>query len=53
MRRRFDNDLAPAAVRRILEKSSKAVGERREITALFTDVEAFSAMTPTQMRPPS
>jgi adenylate cyclase len=45
MRRRFDHDLAPAVVRRILEKPSRAVGERREITALFTDVEGFSAMT--------
>jgi adenylate cyclase len=45
MRRRFDHELAPAVVRRILEKPPKTVGERREITALFTDVEGFSAMT--------
>jgi adenylate cyclase len=45
MRRRFEHELAPAVVRRILEKPLKTVGERREITALFTDVEGFSAMT--------
>jgi adenylate cyclase len=45
MRRSVNHDLAPAVVRRLLERPAKAVGERREITALFTDVEGFSAMT--------
>jgi adenylate cyclase len=47
MRRPFDYDLAPAFVHRILEKhgARKPIGGRREITALFTDIEGFSAMT--------
>jgi adenylate cyclase len=47
VRSRFEQHLAPAVVRRILERPSmlKLSGERREITALFTDVEGFTAMT--------
>jgi adenylate cyclase len=45
--RRFEQQLAPALVRRILAKPTalKLIGERREVTALFTDLEGFSAMT--------
>lgn len=44
---RFEQHLAPAVVRRILERPGmlKLIGERREVTALFTDVEGFTAMT--------
>jgi adenylate cyclase len=47
VRSRFEQHLAPAVVRRILERpgSPKLSGERREVTALFTDVEGFTAMT--------
>jgi adenylate cyclase len=47
VRSRFEQHLAPAVVRRILERPglSKLSGERREVTALFTDVEGFTAMT--------
>jgi adenylate cyclase len=47
VRRRFEQHLAPAVVRRIVENPSlvKLAGERREVTALFTDVEGFTAMT--------
>lgn len=47
VRRRLEQHLAPAVVRRILETPGipKLSGERREITALFTDVEGFTAMT--------
>jgi len=47
MRRRFEQHLAPALVRRILEKPAalKLIGERRDITALFTDIEGFCTMT--------
>lgn len=47
MRRRFEQHLAPALVRRILEKPNalKLIGERRDVTALFTDIEGFCAMT--------
>lgn len=46
-RSRLEQHLAPAVVRRILEKPGlvKLRGERREVTALFTDVEGFTAMT--------
>jgi adenylate cyclase len=46
-RSRLEQHLAPAVVRRILEKPGlgKLRGERREVTALFTDVEEFTAMT--------
>jgi adenylate cyclase len=44
-RRRFEQYLAPAVVRRIFEAPTelKLSGERREVTALFTDVEGFTA----------
>jgi adenylate cyclase len=47
VRRRFEQHLAPAVVRRIVEQPGllKFRGERREVTALFTDVEGFTAMT--------
>jgi adenylate cyclase len=47
VRRRFEQHLAPAVVRRIVEEPGlmKLTGERREVTALFTDVEGFTAMT--------
>jgi adenylate cyclase len=46
-RSRLEQHLAPAVVRRILEKPGlvKLRGEQREVTALFTDVEGFTAMT--------
>jgi adenylate cyclase len=47
VRSRFEQHLTPAVVRRIIETPSlpKLSGERREITALFTDVEDFTTMT--------
>jgi adenylate cyclase len=47
VRRRFEQHLAPAVVDRIVQDpdSVKLSGERREVTALFTDVENFTAMT--------
>ena len=47
VRRRFEQHLAPAVVDRIVRNPDavKLSGERREITALFTDVESFTAMT--------
>jgi adenylate cyclase len=47
VRSRFEQHLAPAVVRLILERPAlaKLRGERREVTALFTDVEGFTAMT--------
>ncbi len=47
LRSRFEQHLAPAVVRRILERPGlvKLRGERREVTALFTDVEGFTATT--------
>jgi len=47
VRSRFEQHLAPAVVRRILEKPGllKLSGELREVTALFTDIEGFTAMT--------
>jgi adenylate cyclase len=47
VRRRFEQHLAPAVVRRIVEEPGlmKLSGERREVTAFFTDVESFTAMT--------
>jgi adenylate cyclase len=47
VRSRLEQHLAPAVVRRILERPglAKLSGERREVTALFTDVEGFTAMT--------
>src|SRR5215475_2545426 len=47
VRSRFEQHLAPAVVRRIFERPRllKLCGERREVTALFTDIEGFTAMT--------
>jgi adenylate cyclase len=47
LRRRFEQHLAPAVVRRIVENPHlvRLEGEVREITALFTDIEDFTAMT--------
>jgi adenylate cyclase len=47
VRRRFEQHLAPAVVQRIVERPDlvKLTGERREVTALFTDIEGFTAMT--------
>ena len=47
VRHRFEQHLSPAVVRRIVEHPSlmKLAGERREVTALFTDIEGFTAMT--------
>jgi adenylate cyclase len=47
VRRRFEQRLAPAIVRRIIEDPDlvKLRGERREITSLFTDIEGLTAMT--------
>lgn len=45
LRRRFESHLAPAVVERIARNPEllKLAGERREVTALFTDVEGFTA----------
>jgi adenylate cyclase len=45
--RRLEQHLAPAVVRRIVEEPDlvKLDGERREVTALFTDIEGFTATT--------
>jgi len=47
VRSRLEQHLAPAVVRRILARPGlvKLSGEWREVTALFTDVEGFTAMT--------
>jgi adenylate cyclase len=47
IRRRFEQHLAPAVVRRIVDEPEllKLNGERRQVTALFTDIESFTAMT--------
>lgn len=47
VRHSFEQRLAPAVVRRLVEEPGvlKLTGERRELTALFTDVEGFTAMT--------
>ena len=47
VRHRLEQHLAPAVVALIAASPSvlKLAGERREITALFTDVEGFTAMT--------
>ena len=47
LRQRFAQHLAPAVVERIAANPSvlKLRGERRQITALFTDVENFTGMT--------
>lgn len=47
IRRRFEQHLAPSVVARIVERPDlvRFEGERREITALFTDIEGFTALT--------
>jgi adenylate cyclase len=47
VRRKFEQHLAPAVVRRIVEQPElmKLRGERREVTAMFTDIESFTSMT--------
>jgi adenylate cyclase len=47
LRQRFAQHLAPAVVERIVAAPSvlKLRGERRQVTALFTDIEGFTAMT--------
>jgi adenylate cyclase len=47
IRRRFEQHLAPAVVRRIVDHPGllKLEGELRTVTALFTDVEGFTAMS--------
>ncbi len=47
LRRRFEQHLAPGIVARIVAspESLKLSGERRRVTALFTDIEGFSALT--------
>lgn len=47
IRRRFEQHLPAAVVRRMLAEPGllKLAGEARQITALFTDIEGFTAMT--------
>jgi len=47
IRSRFEQHLSPEVVKRIAENPDllKLGGEKREITALFTDIEDFTAMT--------
>lgn len=47
IRRRFEQHLAPAVVARIVDRPDivRFKGERREITALFTDIEGFTSLT--------
>ncbi len=47
LRGRFEQHLAPAIVARILSSPDavRLEGETREVTAIFTDVEGFTAMT--------
>ena len=46
LRARFERHLAPAVIQRIVanEDEPKLSGERREVTALFTDIEGFTGM---------
>ena len=46
LRARFERHLAPQVIQRIIanEDQPKLSGERREITALFTDIEGFTGM---------
>lgn len=46
IRRRFEQHLAPGVVARIVEDPTllKLAGERREVTALFTDLEGFTSL---------
>jgi adenylate cyclase len=45
VRHRLEQHLAPAVVRRIVERPDlvKLTGEQREVTSLFTDIEGFTA----------
>ena len=47
MRRRFEQHLAPEVVSRLVAQPEllRLEGEMREITAVFTDIEGFTAMT--------
>lgn len=47
LRTAFEQHLAPAVVRRLAEQPDllRLAGERRTVTALFTDIEGFSALT--------
>ena len=47
VRQKFEQHLAPEVVQRIVDAPDalKLSGERRDITAMFTDVEGFTAMT--------
>lgn len=47
LRRRFEQHLAPGVVARLVAEPRllRLDGEEREVTALFTDVEGFTAMT--------
>jgi adenylate cyclase len=47
LRRRFEQHLAPEVVSRLVAQPEllRLEGEMREITALFTDIEGFTAMT--------
>jgi adenylate cyclase len=47
IRRRFEQHLAPAIVARIVERPDlvRFEGERRVVTALFTDIEGFTSLT--------
>jgi adenylate cyclase len=47
LRRRFEQHLAPEVVARLVAQPEllRLEGEMREITALFTDIEGFTAMT--------
>ena len=47
VRQRFEQHLAPQVVKLIVADPNllKLTGERREITALFTDIEGFTTMT--------
>lgn len=47
IRRRFEQHLSPAVVQRIVEQPTllRLGGESRIVTALFTDIEGFTAMT--------
>ena len=47
LRRRFEQHLAPDIVRRLVDDPSmlRLGGESREVTAMFTDIEGFTALT--------
>ena len=52
IRRRFEQHLAPEVVRRIVANPGavRLAGERRQATALFTDIEGFTELT-TRLEP--